>query len=162
MAVLNSEILFHPSGSDNLGGIINTTEQIESGVLHELFDAVSASESVGGRTEYRCIYVRNSSGTSDLTDPIVYVETPPLAVGSSIEIGVGAAPVNGQEDVIADETTVPLGVSFVSAPDAASGIALTDLVAQAYRSMWIKRIIAPGTTSVAADQFTITVLGETV
>lgn len=162
MPVQQEDIKFYPSGTDSLGGAIDLAAEIPSGTLHAFFDAVSAGQSLSGSIEYRCFYVRNTSVDSDLTTSVAYIDTPPSALASSIELGAGTSGVNGTEQTIAQESDTPVGVSFQSAPDAGSGVTLADLTAGDYLAIWVKRIISSNTPSLAQDEFSITIVGETV
>jgi hypothetical protein len=174
MSVLQTDIKFHGSGANNLGGTINPTE-IATGALHTLFDAVRAAEALTGMTDYRCIYVQNANTTSDtLEAPIIWIQAQPANPGVSVEIGVGAAAFNNPEATLpgGNENTAPAGVVFTAPADATNGLKFMmadqagptgegQLAPNDYKAIWIKRVVAPATAAMASDQFTLTVLGET-
>lgn len=166
MSVTTNDIKFYKSGPNNLGGVIDTATQIPSGQLHALFDAVRAAEALAGSTDYRCIYIRNEAAGaapgSTLTDPVAYIETPPSSPGVTITIGKGTAAVGGQEPIIPNEGTAPIGVTFQVADAPLNSLDLDTLLSNQHQAIWIKRVVAPNTQAMASDQFTLTILGETV
>ena len=174
MSVLQTDIKFHGSGANNLGGALNPAD-IPTATLHALFDPVRAAEALTGATDYRCIYVQNTNATADnLEAPTIWIQAQPANPGVTVEIGVGAAAFNNSEATLAggNENTVPPGVVFTAPTDATTGLKFMmadqagptgegQLAPNDYKAIWIKRVVAPATAAMASDQFTLTVLGET-
>lgn len=158
MPVASSDIKYYLSTqSGSLGGAITGTEVTPS----TLFDTVSSAESAAGDTEYRCIYVKNTNGTTALTSAKLWIVTD--ANPGNIEIALAGEGKNGTAETVADESTAPVGESFSNAAtinSKANGLSLGDLSAGDYYAFWIKRII-PSSTSAASDTFTIRVEGDT-
>ena len=143
MPVLSNEIKYYGSGASNLGGAKSGTEVNFS----TLFDNVEPAEAVAGDTEYRIIYVENTSATDSLTAAKFFVVTDTVAGNTSIEIGVGAAAVNGTESTIANENTAPAGVTFSAPTTKVGGLDIPDLAPGDYKSICYKRSIGAGASS---------------
>lgn len=161
MPVQETDILYMGSGTSNLGGAIGSA--IGDDVFEAFFDSVLAQETVDGDTEYRCLYIRNNSGDSTLNDAVVYIESQPNAVSSSIHIGKSASAAPGYtEEIIVDEDTAPGSVSaWINPSDAANGLVIGTLGIGEYIGVWVRRTIPIGTGSYVNDQFSLKVTGET-
>jgi len=179
MSVTQTDIKFYGSGANNLGGPKSAVE-IPNAQLHALFDPVRAAEALTGRQDYRCIYVENTNTTGDsLESPRIWIQSQPANPGVTIAIGVGAADFSTAETPLpgGNENTAPGGVTFTAPADAANGLKFMQAAAPSgkpgttgegelaptdYKPIWIERTVAPATVAMATDQFTLTVLGETV
>lgn len=161
MPIVSSDIIYRLSGgasntsaAASIGGAKSTTTIAPAA----LFDDVSSAESSAGDTEYRCIYVHNNHGTLSLQNAVLWIVT--NTTGSRIAVGKGAAAINGTETAVADEGTVPAGVTFTQPANKASGIALGTIPAGQHQAIWLRRTITAA-TSAASDSFTIRVEGDT-
>ena len=99
-----------PNGS--LGGERSSTT-ITTDILQNILDNITRNEALVGRTEYRCIYVYNSSGT----ETSVTIESTGHPTLTNIAIGLdpagkGNGTTNGVATIIASESIVPTGVKF--------------------------------------------------
>lgn len=104
-----------------------------------LFDEVSAAESLSGDTSYRCIYLENGDGT-DIYDLSVFIaESEGVA---NYAIGLDPAGVNVAGTTIADENTAPAGVVF-STPDLAGALTV-QLTPGDYIAVWFRRTVVAG------------------
>lgn len=164
--VISDEIKFYHSGSgqaDNrsLGGPIDLTAEIADNALHGLFDAVSSAEAAIGIIEYRCIYIKNTNQTDDLTNVQIYLSKVP--VHGTIRLILGTAPIDGVEIPVSDEVTKPQQITsdFEDAVDTASALTMPALEADKHKALWIERTIPANTASTPEDTFEITVVGET-
>ena len=151
----------------SLGGAISS---VAAGT--NIFDNVSSAEATAGRTEYRCVYVRNGTGGGlTLTTAKVYISNPNGSggayAGDTITIGAGTAAVNATEqDVttfspIGTEITSPVGVSFSAAAGTGTAVSLGDIPAGQHKAVWVKREIAAGATAFSNAGFTLTIYGDT-
>jgi hypothetical protein len=146
----------------SLGGVISSTELVDN-VDNNLFDDVSGDEHTAGRTEYRCVYVRNSHGTLQLSGAKVWRASHAPGSDTVAAIGVGTAAINGTEQTIADETTAPAGITWsTTAIDRATGLALGDIPAGQHKAVWIRRVVSPGSTPQAAASVGIQAGGDTL
>ena len=114
MVVLPGDVQFRLSGGANntnpfgsLGGAISNT-QMKDDMLDSLFDPVSINQRLSGITDYYCIYVRNNSATSQMTNTKIWF----TVVTSYITMGLGTSPINGVEQSINPDTNPPAGISF--------------------------------------------------
>ena len=169
MAIVAADIDYHLSGgaanSDvnaSLGGARSSVELVDN-TDNNLFDDVSGDEHTAGRTEYRCIYVKNSHGSLTLSGAKVWRSSHSPGSDTTVAIGVGTAAVNGTEQTVANETTAPSGVTFsTAATDRSSGLALGDLPAGQHKAVWIRRVVTAGSTPQAAASVGVQAGGDTL
>lgn len=170
MPVASSDIDYFLSGGSgntdpnaSLGGARSTSTEVTDNVDNNLFDDVSGSEHTAGDVEYRCIYVRNSHGSIQLSSAVVWIQSDTSGADSDISIAVGTAAVNGTEQTIANESTAPSGVSWSDAATSrATGLALGDLPSGQHKAVWIRRTISAGSTPQAADTCSVQAGGDTL
>ena len=148
-----------------LGKFISTT-QWAGGVLHDLFDVVSGDDNAAGRVDYRCVFIHNNHATLPLLTPVVWLESE-VANGAVTAIGVDPAAQSviaqgsAQAAEIADELSVPAGVTFSAPVTKGTGISLgASLDAGKCRAIWIRRT-AQNNTALDNDGATIRVEGDT-
>lgn len=168
MSVLSTDIdVFLSGGAANtdpnaaLGGAISTTEVVDGG-LHNVFDAVSASESAAGDVEYRALYVKNSSATNTLAAARIFISAGDAL--QDIALALADEAVSTTIETIADESTAPVGPVFSRPTDYAGGLQLnssTGLAVGEYKGVWLRRTIAASTAAQAAYAFSLTVQGDT-
>lgn len=161
--IIDTDIKYRLSGGANnlipdnsLGGDMSSTEVVD-GDLNNLFDIVSGDESADGCTEYRCMYVLNTSAQT-LYNAKVYVLTQTNSPTTEIEIGTDVVDVTTQ--TIADETTAPVGITFGEHYGKLNAIEVGDIGAGEKLAVWVKWIVNAGTTAVI-DTATIRVFGDT-
>lgn len=122
-----------PGGA--LGGARSTT-QLVSGV--DLYDGLYSNEICAGKPDYRCLYVRNISG-SELAGTIrLWVDKENLSV-NEISLGVDPAGIDGVAQTLANENVTPTGVDFVSATSEASSLVIPSLPAGSEIAVWLRR-----------------------
>ncbi len=147
-------------GSASLGGAKSSVAM--SSATDALFDAVSAAQAAAGLVEYRCIYLHNANATDAMTSARVWVDANTPLSGTTLDIGVGAAAVNGTEDVIADEATAPAGVTFSAPSTAAAGLDLGTIPAGQHKAIWLRRTVTAGALSTVSDTATLGFNSETI
>lgn len=162
MPIQASEIKIYKSLSGvSLGGAITATE-IVSGVLNNLFDNVTSAEALNGDTEYRCIYVKNTNPTIDLTNAKVFISADTASPDTSFEIGLGTSGKNTVEQTIPSEGSVPVGIVFSAPTTAATGLDIGVLEKNGgYFPIWLKRKINANASAASADTVSIAIFGET-
>jgi hypothetical protein len=141
------------SGNASLGGAKSSSAAPTT--LDGLFDATSAAEALAGDVEYRCVYLHNSNGSSSMINAVVFVSANTPLAGSTIDIGVGTAAINGTEQTIANESTAPTAVSFSAPSTAGTGLALGTIPAGQHIAIWLRRTITAGAGASASDTFTL-------
>lgn len=141
------------SGAASLGGAKSSNAAPTT--LDQLFDQVSAAEAVAGDVEYRCVYLHNA-GSVDMIDPVVWISANTPLAGSTLDIGVGTAAINGTEQTVANESTAPSAVSFSAPSSQGAGLALgTPIPAGQHKAIWLRRTITAGAGNSANDTFTL-------
>lgn len=123
-------------GSDDSKGVT------VAAAVGNLFDAITSGESMAGDVNYRCVYIRNNSGT--LTHDLrLFVARQPTA-GDLLAIGLDAAGVGGTATTIAAEETEPSGVTFVQPQTYADGDAIAVTLAPGEGvALWMRRTVPP-------------------
>jgi hypothetical protein len=165
-----NDIKFHysaPAGSegldtaqadpdDSIGGFISSTEW-DGGVKNDVFDDVTPEENAAGLTDYRCVFIRNSSAADSWLDVKIWLEQ--VAGGSGIAIGLDPTGVVAEDSASAqtvsviDDVSAPPGVVF-SAPTSGSPISIGNMGPGTCQAIWIRRstsLVSP----VSGDGFTI-------
>ena len=170
MPIVSADIDYFLSGGSgnsdpnaSLGGARSTATEVVDNVDNNLFDDVSGDEHTAGDVEYRCIYVRNSHGSLELTNAVVWIQSDTSGAESDISIAVGTAAVNGTEQTVANESTAPSGVSWSDAAvSRATGLSLGSLPFGQHKAVWLRRTITAGSTPQAADTCSIQAGGDTL
>ena len=156
MAITASDIKYYES-TGSLGGARTTTEVVTT--VNGLFDLITAPEGTAGMTDYRCIYIRNENATSNaLISATVALTTQATDTNTTISIGLDPAGIDGTATTIANENTVPTGVTFSSANTPMNLPA--DLGVSEEIAVWFRRVVVAG-SSATNDSTEITVAGET-
>jgi hypothetical protein len=173
MSVIASEIEWRYSGGAAntdpnacLGGAISTAGGglVDDNVDNDLFDDVSAAETLAGDIEYRGIYIKNTNGTFALTDASIFCTVNTTSTTEEIDIALADEAVSTTIETIANESTAPVGPTF-SHPVAHGTLQLngsTGLIAGAYKGVWFRRTVNAGTAAQAANTSTWKVQGDTL
>lgn len=140
-------------GNSSLGGV--KSSNAASATVDQLFDSVSAAESAAGSVEYRCIYLHNANSTDTMTNAVVFVSSNTPLAGTTIDIGVGTAAVNGTEQTVASETTAPSSVTFSAPTTAGTGLSLGTIPTTQHKAIWIRRTVTAGAGASPSDGFTL-------
>lgn len=126
-----------------------------TGTRHNLLDIIGSSETAAGETEYRCIFLANINPNDAWTNVTVWISGQ-TAGGSSVQIALdpkGVVALNTGSGIpqagwSANENTAPtvdgtnpLSLTWSSAPDEASALALGTLFGGECRAIWIKRTV---------------------
>lgn len=145
----------------SIGGAISST-QLVSGQLHDLFDAVLASEALSGRVEYRCIYVTNENTTPQtLYSSTLFIQSNTDSTFSTIDIGLDPAP-GGSDSTISltdelDSDNKLSGITFRAANSFDNGLEIGDIAGNGgKKAIWVRRTIlanAPAANEDAVLQF---------
>ena len=144
----------------SLGGAISTTE-ITDAALHNLFDQVSGAESTDGDTEYRCFYVKNTHGTITYENAKVFIQTNTPASGSTIAIALAGEGLNVTAEVVANESTAPVGEVFTAPATEGAGLVLGNMAPGQVFAIWVRRVISAAAAAYNSDSVILRVTGET-
>lgn len=174
MPVINTDMKWYLSGGSgntdgnaSLGGAISTTEVPTS--INDLFDAVTGQEASDGSIEYRCIYLKNTNGSSTLSDIALWIQANTTSAYTTLDIGLDPAGIgDGSSTGVAtqasptDEVTAPSGVTFNHSPapiDLSSGLAIGNLDAGEVQAIWLRRTVTAGAPALSSDDATLRIEG---
>lgn len=151
MPIASSDIHFRFSGgaanSDpnlSLGGA-KSSVSLTTNTVDNLFDSVSGTESAAGDIEYRCIYFHNNHGSLTAQNSKVYLTSNTTSANDTLDLAAGSAAINATEQTVADETTAPTGVTWVTnATSYATGVSLGNIPAGQHKAIWIRRTVDAG------------------
>ena len=160
MSIVTTDIKLMKS-TNSLGGSITADEVIDA-ELHNLFDKVSSDESLLGDTEYRCAYVQNTHATITLEDTISYIAANTASTTTNMFIGFGTSVEGGIEQIVADETTAPVGITWQDLLGVDNAVVLGDIPAGSHKAIWFRREVDAGTLASPLDGITLTTRGSTV
>lgn len=174
MPVIAAEIIWTYSGGASntdpnacLGGAISTAGGgvIDTNVSNDLWDDVSAAETAAGDTEYRGFYIKNTNGSSTFTDCRFYFSSNTTSATEELDIALADEAVTTTIEVIANESTAPVGPTFSHPTTYAGGLQLngaTGLIAGAYKGLWMRRVVNAGTAAQDDNAATCVCEGTTV
>lgn len=156
MAVTAADLKVFKS-ANNFGGAISAIEVSGSNV----FGTFSGAETKAGRTEYACLYVRNTSGQTAFGVKVwINSETAHASVNASIALGNAA--INAAETATAGETTAPSpALSFVEAANEAAALNIGDLAAGAFKAVWIRLAVPADTPAKNNYQIELAIKADT-
>lgn len=170
MAILESDIEYRLSGGASntdpdaaLGGAMST---VGGGVIttatdNNLFDDVDGTESNDGDTEYRAFFVKNNHGSLTWSNVVVWISADATGANDDPAIALAGEGINTTIEVIADESTAPVGESFTAPTTKATGLSLPNLTAGDAHGIWVRRTITASAPAAAGSNFTIRVEGDT-
>lgn len=153
MAILMANIKFYQctvwNEGDTHGGDIDTGSEITSGADQNIFDDVSDAERVAGDTEYRKIYVRNEN--ADTWEAVkAWISQFTLASNDEISIKLGTP--SGVQSV----EGVAAGYVSPDSKSHADVLSVGDLAQNAYKAIWIKRVVAAAGDGYTDNTFELT------
>ncbi len=142
------------AGADKLDSNVSITN-----VLEAAWDDISAQESLDGRIEYRCFYLKNTHGTTSASNVTVWIKEQPsgadtLDISVPRVLTVGDSPINsgdGLDDEIdtgADLDPTPTTGNILpwdNPSTQGTGIDIGTLTAGQYMAIWQRRTIAADT-----------------
>lgn len=128
---------------------------------HNLWDVVSSTESNGGDTEYRCIYLHNNHGTLTLQNAKVWIASNTGSSSTAVRIAAGTSAINGTEQTIGGEGTEPSGVSWSTAANEGAAVSLGNIPAGQHKAIWIERVVNAGASAANDDSYQLTYAGDT-
>lgn len=132
-------------------GSLPSTYKVESIVISNpigsLFSQVTATQSLVGDIQYRCVYFKNGHPSLTASDIRLYLAVLPalpqlMAIGVD-PAGAGNGTSTGVAQTVASTTTAPTGVTFTAPVLAASGIALPNLAPGECVAIWQRRTVPP-------------------
>lgn len=148
----------------SLGGVITSSPETEvsSTAGNNLFSKVLNAEALAGSTKYRCIFIKNSSG-SDYTGVGVWISTETLSNDSKVYLAVADEGINETVQFptgITNEGTAPDGdLTFTHPTQSYAMLDLPDLSNGDYVGLWVMRVIDPEASGYDNDYCRLTVEG---
>lgn len=130
---------------DAHGGDISATE-IVSGADQNVFDDVTNAERVAGSTEYRKIFIKNlNAATWNLVK--LWIDTFTPAINDEVSIALGTP--SGVQSVEG------VGATYVSPSSKvhADVLSVGSLDQDAYKAVWIKRVVTAGGNGYTGNNF---------
>jgi hypothetical protein len=92
---------------------------------------------------------------------MVWIGTNTPSAGTTIDIGLGSAAVNGTEQTVANEQTAPTSVTFSAPSTKAGGLSIGNLPAGQHKAIWLRRTVTAGAAAFDSDSVIIQAEGDT-
>lgn len=138
-------------GGNKLDSNVNITNQVE-----KAWDNISAQESLDGKVEYRCFYLKNTHSTDAATNVTVWIASQPIGadeldIAVPIPLTVGNSPINSgnglddEEDTGGDLVPTTNITAWAQPSTQGTGINIGTLTAGQYMAIWQRRTIAADT-----------------
>jgi len=136
------------------GGDASDTDITIATRSNELFDNISALESLNGDVEYRCFYLKNTHGSDSLSDVRTWIRRQPTGqdemdlsldpagIGNGSTTGVAIGPIDDEEDSGDDLT----GLTFTRPSSQSAGLVIGTLAAGECAAIWLRRTVTSDTT----------------
>lgn len=169
MAIAASDILVRLTGGASntdpnlsIGGIMSIVAGgiIITDVLNNDMDDITSVEASSGITIYHGYFYENSHASLTYISPKFYIQSQTSSGDTSIEIGIAPEAKNTAIEVVANETTAPVSVTFTTPANFAAGIALGSLDFGDEQGLWAKYIVGSSAAAVL-DQYILGIQGDT-
>lgn len=187
MAIVASDIKKYLTGAGSDGGAqadpnaslgaFRSSTEVTDDTDNNLFDDVSGAEASAGDTEYRCICLKNTHGSLELTTAKIFMQDANIGAGNTlsfaVEVPAAGSETNGTaQAAVANEGTAPTvnagNVSnWSTGTDYAGGVALNinahdaNLGVGEIVYVWIRRVIGASAAAASGVNFTIRIQGDT-
>lgn len=148
-------------GITSLGGDIDTTAEIQAPRLHNIFDQVYGSEALSGSEEYRAVAIKNTSSTTTLVNPLLYIGAQTSHGETSVAIGIESATANTAVEQLANEKTAPATISDGTLLEGVeNGFPIAELAPGDYQIFFIRRTVNSGAEAMPEDLFRVGISGD--
>jgi hypothetical protein len=170
MPIIDTDIQVRLSGGSanvdagaSLGGAKSSTVIVDD-VLNNLWDNVGGIESGAGDIEYRCVYIHNAHATLTMINAKVYLDALTDSSDDEVDIGLGTSLVGSatEEQLVANETTAPTGVTFSRPTSYATGLLIGDIEPGEHKAVWIRRTVNAGAAAFTNNGYDLAVESETL
>lgn len=146
----------------SLGGAKSSTVVVDN-VLNNLWDNVSGLESGSGDIEYRCIYVHNNHGTLTMINTKIWIGSATLSSDDEVDIGLGTSAIGvGDEQLVANESTSPTGVTFSRPTNSGTALVIGDIPPGQHKAIWVRRTVNAGAAAFTNNTYTLETECETL
>lgn len=169
MAIVEADLEFRMSGgasetdvNNSLGGAMSTVGGgvITTNVQNNDMDDITGSEASAGIIIYHGYYYKNNHGSLEWQTPVVWISSQTSSGDTDVAIAIADEAKNTAIEIIASETTAPVGPVFTQPATKGAGLALGGLLATEYRGIWVRYTVNASATAVL-DQYTIEAEGDT-
>jgi len=169
MAIAASDIKLRLSGGASntdpnlaLGGVMSTVGGgiITTDVLNNDMNDITSAEASSGITIYHGYFYQNAHGSLTYIGPKFYIASQTSSGDTSVAVASAGEAKNTAEEVVASETTAPVGEVFTTPANFAAGIALGDLNFNDNKGIWVKYIVGSSAAAVL-DAYTLGIQGDT-
>ncbi len=132
-------VMYLSGGSSNadpalsLGGDASTTA-----MGSDIFGSITNRKAQLGGSEYRCVFLRNTSASETAHGLVVWVENQ-ARLGNTISLGLDPAGVGGTPQVINTEYNDPVGVEFFEPSGESNALVIGSLPPLTSVPIWINR-----------------------
>lgn len=163
MTIAATDMKFYLSGgaanadpNAALGGAISSVQ-----VGSSFFDDIGVSEAASGESEYRALFVKNTSATDTAYAVKVWIASNTEATSTALQIALADEGVANTIETIANEGTAPVGPTFDDAEDYANALSIGNLTAGQAHGVWVKRTVTATTAAFPNDTATLRVRADT-
>lgn len=139
----------------SLGGTISNTQV--GTAIHQLFDLVSPDEALNGDIEYRCIWAKNTHVSETFYGAKVFISLETTSVHTTVALAYDSV----GTQVVVNENTAPVGLTFSTPLSYATGILLGDMAPNATKMIWLKWTVTAGALKII-DAGQLTIMGGIV
>jgi hypothetical protein len=167
MAISAANLEFYLSGgasnstaNNALGGVISSSA-ITNASDNNLFDDVTGDEADTGKTNYRCIYVKNNHGSITLQNSKFWISSNTTSAHDTLDIALAGEGLNSSAETIADEDTAPSGESFSAPANKGAGLSVGNVPAGQFYGIWVRRTVSASASAVNANSATMQWEGDT-
>ncbi len=157
------------TAAGSLGGYRSSTEVIETADVTNIFEDVSGADALAGETFYKCVCVRNTHGSLDLTDALFSFTETTLDTGVTMRYALENS--TGAAQTIANSETEPstIGSGEVTAWTALTSSTLidnvgthgADLVKDTNVFIWLELVIGASTPAANNVDCEMQISGDT-
>lgn len=135
--------------ADSLGGVISVNNAADN-----LFSDVTNRMAQVGQTTYRCIYVKNTSGTQTAYGLILWIEQQ-AHIANTISVGLAPEGINGVAQIIGSDEIPPNSVEFSQPTQESTGLFMGVLTPGDQIAVWVRRDVDIGASLQGADNFSL-------
>lgn len=139
-----------------LGGAISSVQ-----VGSSFFDDIGVSEAASGESEYRALFVKNTSATDTAYAVKVWIASNTEATSTALQIALADEGVANTIETVGNENTAPTGPTFDDAEDYANALSIGNLTPGQAHGVWVKRTVTATTAAYPNDTATLRVRADT-
>lgn len=151
----NADIQVLQGGPAGLGGVPGALITDPTGIFDDVFDA----EREAGDVEYRLVYIKNAHTVQDWNSAVAWISANTSSPDTTLAIGVATEAAGANVAAIADEQTVPPGVTFGAPATSGAGLSVGNVPAGSFKGLWLRRTVSANAVDTATDTATFNASG---